>query len=98
MRTRPSKSESADSKTTPGLSPARHERQIVRGFALRRVLRQGPRPPVHELAAEFRTRRETIYRDLRVLQDAGYPITGDEHGHLSRPRLMSSQVPDIRFS
>jgi predicted DNA-binding transcriptional regulator YafY len=53
---------------------------------------------VHELAAEFRTRRETIYRDLRVLQDAGYPITGDERGRLSRPRLMSSRVPDIRFS
>jgi predicted DNA-binding transcriptional regulator YafY len=53
---------------------------------------------VHELAAEFRTRRETIYRDLRVLQDAGYPVTGDERGRLSRPRLVSSRVPDIRFS
>jgi proteasome accessory factor B len=53
---------------------------------------------VHELAAEFRTRRETIYRDLRVLQDAGYPITGDERGRLSRPRLISSDVPEIRFS
>jgi predicted DNA-binding transcriptional regulator YafY len=53
---------------------------------------------VHELAADFRTRRETIYRDLRVLQDAGYPITGDERGRLSRPRLISSQTPDIRFS
>lgn len=63
-----------------------------------RVLGQGRRPTVHELAAEFRTRRETIYRDLKVLQDAGYPITGDEHGRLSRPRLMSSQVPEMRFS
>src|ERR1700751_1653520 len=98
MRTRPSKSESADSKTKPRLSPTRHERQIVRVLALLRGLGQGRRPTVHELAAEFRTRRETIYRDLRVLQDAGYPITGDEHGHLSRPRLISSQVPDIRFS
>src|SRR6185312_3236735 len=61
-------------------------------------LGQGSRLSVHELAAEFRTRRETIYRDLRVLQDAGYPIAGDERGRLSRPRLMTSQVPDIRFS
>ena len=53
---------------------------------------------MHDLAAEFRTRRETIYRDLRVLQDAGYPVTGDERGRLSRPRLISSQIPEIRFS
>lgn len=38
------------------------------------------------------------YRDLRVLQDAGHPITGDERGRLSRPRLISSKMPDIRFS
>jgi predicted DNA-binding transcriptional regulator YafY len=70
----------------------------VRVLALLRVLGQGRRPTVHELAAEFRTRRETVYRDLRVLQDAGYPITGDERGRLSRPRLMSMRMPDIRFS
>ena len=98
MRTRPSKSEAAHSKAKPKLAPARRERQIVRILALLRVLGQGRRPTVHELAAEFRTRRETIYRDLRVLQDAGYPIAGDERGHLSRPRLISSQTPEIRFS
>jgi predicted DNA-binding transcriptional regulator YafY len=98
MRTRPSKPEPHGSKTKPRLDPNRRERQIVRILTLLRVLGQGRRPTVHELAAEFRTRRETIYRDLRVLQDAGYPITGDERGRLSRPRLMSSQVPDIRFS
>lgn len=98
MRTRPSKPEPHGSKTKPRLDPNRRERQIVRILALLRVLGQGRKPTVHKLAAEFRTRRETIYRDLRVLQDAGYPITGDEHGRLSRPRLMSSQVPDIRFS
>src|SRR3982751_2990742 len=76
----------------------RRDRQIVRILALLRRLTQGRNPTVHELAAEFRTRRETIYRDLRVLQDAGYPLTGDERGRLSRPRLISSQVPEIRFS
>jgi proteasome accessory factor B len=42
---------------------------------------------VHELAARFKTRRETIYRDLRTLGDVGVPIEGDESGRLSRPRL-----------
>ncbi len=70
----------------------------MRILALLRVLAQGRSPTVHELEAEFRTRRETVYRDLRVLQDAGYPITGDERGRLSRPRLISSRVPEIRFS
>ncbi|MGA8598898.1 MAG: WYL domain-containing protein [Bryobacteraceae bacterium] len=98
MRTRPSKPEPRLSKPEPRLNASRRERQIVRVLALLRVLAQGRRPTVHELAAEFRTRRETIYRDLRVLQDAGYPITGDERGRLSRPRLISSQVPEIRFS
>ena len=98
MRTRPSKLEPQGSKAKPRLEPSRRERQIVRILALLRVLGHGRKPTVHELAAEFRTRRETIYRDLRVLQDAGYPITGDERGRLSRPRLISSQAPDIRFS
>lgn len=99
MRSRPSKPNSRASKTRLRLDPSRRERQIVRVLALLRVLTQERRPTVHELAAEFRTRRETIYRDLRVLQDAGYPITGDERGRLSRPRLMSSsRMPEIRFS
>src|SRR5439155_20306003 len=38
-------------------------------------------------AARFKTRRETIYRDLRTLGDVGIPIEGDESGRLSRPRL-----------
>jgi predicted DNA-binding transcriptional regulator YafY len=98
MRTNPSKLEPKSSKGSPRSDASRRERQIVRILALLRVLGQGRRPTVHELAAEFRTRRETIYRDLRVLQDAGYPIAGDEHGRLSRPRLLSSQVPEMRLS
>jgi proteasome accessory factor B len=98
MRTGPSKLKPQGSKNKLRLTASRRERQIVRVLGLLRVLGQGRRATVHELATEFRTRRETIYRDLRVLQDAGYPITGDERGRLSRPRLTSSQVPDIRFS
>ncbi len=33
-----------------------------------------------------------------MLQDAGYPIAGDERGRLSRPRLLSSYARDIRFA
>lgn len=90
----------------PGKLPAakrpstagRRDRQIVRILAILHSLGQGRTPTVHELASEFGTRRETIYRDLRALQEAGYPIAGDERGRLSRPRLISSRVPDLRFS
>jgi proteasome accessory factor B len=63
-----------------------------------KLLVQGGVVTVQELAAKFHTRRETIYRDLRALQDAGYPVAGDERGRLSRPRLLSSHVPNIQFS
>jgi len=78
--------------------PTRRERQIVRILMLLKVLGQQTSVSIQELAAQFHTRRETIYRDLRVLQDAGYPIAGDEHGRLSRPRLLASSVPNIQFS
>lgn len=78
--------------------PKRRERQIVRCLTLLRELVQGRALSIQELAAKFHTRRESIYRDLRVLQDAGYPITGDERGRLSRPRLLASDVPSIQFT
>ena len=78
--------------------PKRRERQIVRCLTLLRELVQGRALTIQELAAKFHTRRESIYRDLRVLQDAGYPVTGDERGRLSRPRLLASDVPNITFT
>ena len=65
----------------------RRERQMVRIIALVRILMDGGSQTVYQLAARFRTRRETIYRDLRTLNDAGLPVIGDESGRLSRPRL-----------
>jgi len=66
----------------------RRDRQIVRVLAILRILLEGARPSVHDLAARFRTRRETIYRDLRVLEEVGYPIAGEESGRIGgRPRL-----------
>jgi proteasome accessory factor B len=79
----------------------RRERQVVRLLALLDTLLEGGRPSVHELAARFRTRRETIYRDLRALEDAGYPIVGDENGRLSRPRLLAEsrkRAPELRLT
>ena len=98
QRSQPKQPKPLRAETMPPHEPRRRERQVVRILAILRVLAQGRTPTVQDLAAEFRTRRETIYRDLRVLQDSGYPITGDETGRLSRPRLVASRVPDIRFS
>ncbi len=64
---------------------------MVRILGILKVLMDGARPSVHELAARFKTRRETIYRDLRVLEEVGYPIRGDESGRIGgRPRLATS--------
>ena len=79
----------------------RRERQIVRVLGLLGTLLEGGRPSVPELAARFNTRRETIYRDLRVLEDAGYPLAGDERGCMSRPRLAQNPRqarPEIRLN
>jgi hypothetical protein len=65
----------------------RRDRQAVRLLSIFLLLLQGSRLTVNELAARFKTRRETIYRDLRTLGDVGIPIEGDESGRLSRPRL-----------
>jgi len=80
---------------------SRRERQIVRVLGLLGILLDKGTPTVRELAARFNTRRETIYRDLRVLQDAGYPIAGDERGCMSRPRLAGhprQAGPEIRLN
>lgn len=71
---------------------ARRDRQVVRILGILKLLTEGGRPTVHSLAARFRVRRETIYRDLHALEAIGYPLAGDEAGHLSRPRF----APDLR--
>lgn len=73
----------------------RRDRQVVRILGILKTLLEGGRPTVYQLAARFKTRRETIYRDLRALQDVGYPIEGDEQGRLSRPRLAASLRPAV---
>jgi predicted DNA-binding transcriptional regulator YafY len=70
------------------LPSKRRDRQVVRILGILGALCEGGQPTVRSLAFRFGTRRETIYRDLRALEDAGYPISGDESGRLSHPRLL----------
>jgi proteasome accessory factor B len=66
----------------------RRDRQVVRILGILGALLEGGQPSIHQLASRYGTRRETIYRDIRALEDAGYPITGDDRGRLSHPRLL----------
>jgi predicted DNA-binding transcriptional regulator YafY len=80
---------------------ARRDRQVVRLLGLLKTLAEGGRPSVHQLATRFKTRRETIYRDLRALQAIGYSIVGDESGMLSRPQLapgLETILPPVPFT
>ena len=88
-------------RAMPTRPAARRDRQIVRLLGLLKTLGEGGRPSVHQLAARFKTRRETIYRDLRALQAVGYPIVGDESGFLSRPQLapgLKTVLPPVPFT
>lgn len=65
------------------------------------TLLEGGRVSVQDLATRYGTRRETIYRDIRALEDAGYPITGDDRGHLSHPALLPEarrRSPQLRLT
>jgi predicted DNA-binding transcriptional regulator YafY len=80
------------------LLAARRDRQVVRLLTLLKLLKEGGRPSIHDLAARFHTRRETIYRDLRALQTIGYPIAGDAEGRLSHPTLpaeVRTSIPPV---
>jgi len=79
----------------------RRDRQVVRILGILGSLLEGGQPTVRSLASRFATRRETIYRDIRALEDAGYPISGDEAGRLSHPRLLPEahrHAPHLRLS
>src|ERR1700683_4856715 len=82
-------------------SSKRRDRQMVRILGILGALLEGGQPTIRSLASRFGTLRETIYRDLRALEDAGYPISGDESGRLSHPRLLPEarhSVPHLRLS
>jgi predicted DNA-binding transcriptional regulator YafY len=60
---------------------------MVRLLGMLKLFAEGARPTVYDLAARYHVRRETVYRDLHALEDAGFPIAGDDAGRLSRPRF-----------
>jgi predicted DNA-binding transcriptional regulator YafY len=79
----------------------RRDRQVVRILGILGALLEGNQTTVKQLAARFGTRRETIYRDLRAIEDAGYPIAGDDSGRLSHPRILPEarrRAPNLRLS
>jgi proteasome accessory factor B len=72
----------------PSRTGHRRDRQIVRVLGILRILLDGGRPSVRDLARRFGVRRETIYRDLRTLEQLGYPLVGDEDGRIDgHPQL-----------
>jgi len=79
----------------------RRDRQVVRILGILGTLLEGGQPSICQLAARYGTRRETIYRDIRALEDVGYPIAGDDNGRLSHPRLLPEarrHAPQLRFA
>ena len=79
----------------------RRDRQVIRLLGLLKALQQGEHPHVAQLAGRFHVRRETIYRDIRALEELGFPICGDAHGIKSHPNLppdFSTQAISIPFS
>ncbi len=55
----------------------------------------GGKPSIYDLATRFKVRRESIYRDLKALQEIGYALVGDAEGRLSRPRLAPGVWPTV---
>jgi proteasome accessory factor B len=79
----------------------RRDRQVVRILGILGTLLEGGQASVHQFASRYGTRRETIYRDIRALEDAGYPIAGDDRGRLSHPRLLPEarrHAPHLRLT
>jgi proteasome accessory factor B len=79
----------------------RRDRQVVRILGILGTLLEGRHHSILQLAAQYGTRRETIYRDIRALQDAGYPIVGDDSGLLSHPRILPEarrHAPELRLA
>jgi predicted DNA-binding transcriptional regulator YafY len=55
-------------------------------LALLEVRREGVE--LEEAAAELGAQRRTVYRDLRVLEDAGFPLTSARDGRRARWRML----------
>lgn len=59
---------------------------LVRVLSLVRLLEQRGRWTLDDLAVQFKVTTRTIRRDLRALEDVGYPLGHNERGEQSRHR------------
>jgi predicted DNA-binding transcriptional regulator YafY len=80
--------------------PAKKYSQAARLHDVIRILEARYGATVDELAEECQVNRRTIYRDLRAIADAGYPLTREEtaEGTLYRFLTGFKNVPPITFS
>lgn len=80
--------------------PAKKYSQAARLHDVIRILEARYGASVDELAEECQVNRRTIYRDLRAIVDAGYPLVRDEtdEGPLYRFLTGFKNVPPITFS
>ncbi len=53
---------------------------------------------LEEAAGELGTRRRTLYRDFRVLEDAGIPLTSERDGRRARWRMMEGYRHRLQLS
>jgi predicted DNA-binding transcriptional regulator YafY len=53
---------------------------------------------LEEAAEELGTRRRTVYRDFRVLEDAGFPLTSERDGRRARWRIMPGYRHRLQLS
>jgi predicted DNA-binding transcriptional regulator YafY len=72
----------------------RAEQQSVRLVSIIRMLSEGARPTVRQLVGRFGVSRETIYRDIRLIERVGYPLASDEAGRIfGRLQLAGAPSP-----
>lgn len=53
---------------------------------------------IEEAAEELHTRRRTVYRDFRVLEDAGFPLTSALDGRRARWRILEGHRHRLQLS
>jgi proteasome accessory factor B len=64
--------------------------QLIRQWKLLHILAARGGRTVPELIREVKCSRRTVWRDLAVLQQAGFPLTTEQDGRESRYRLIES--------
>jgi predicted DNA-binding transcriptional regulator YafY len=78
------------------LDAGRAEQQSIRLVSIIRMLTEGARPTVRQLVSRFGVSRETIYRDIRLIERVGYPLASDEAGRIfGRLQLAAAASPTL---